>query len=144
MTETTAAPRRNGYPGYTRTGRRVSASAAEGRELVRAALAAWELDSHADTAALLMSELVTNAVRHANGPLLRMTVNRPADAWVRVSVVDTTPSRLPQLQDPGPGDEHGRGLMLIEALANRWGYDYVGASHNPWGKRVWAEIRVAP
>ncbi|MDN3029416.1 ATP-binding protein [Streptomyces sp. S.PB5] len=143
MTGTPAPVRRNGYPGYTRTGRRASATAAEGRELVRAALSAWELDSQTDTAVLLMSELVTNAVRHAHGSIVRMTVNRPADDWVRVAVVDTTPHRLPQLQNPDPGDEHGRGLVLIEALADRWGYDFVGAGHNPWGKCVWAELQVS-
>ncbi|MGO4417694.1 hypothetical protein AB4Z54_02675 [Streptomyces sp. MCAF7] len=52
------------------------------------ALAAWGLADEAETAALIMSELVANAARHARGHTIRMTVNRPADNRVYVAVID--------------------------------------------------------
>ncbi|MEU6655967.1 ATP-binding protein [Streptomyces sp. NPDC046900] len=98
----------------------------------------------AETAALVMSELVANAVRHARGPKIRMTVNRPADDRVYVAVVDREPRRLPELRTPAADALQGRGLLLVDAVAARWGYDFMGTGVHPWGKRVWAELRVTP
>lgn len=116
----------------------------EGRKLARVALAAWGLDEDAETAALIMSELVANAARHARGPKIRMTVNRPADNRVYVAVVDREPRRLPELCTPSVAAVQGRGLLLVDAVSDRWGYDFMGTGARPWGKRVWAELQVAP
>jgi two-component sensor histidine kinase len=108
------------------------------------ALAAWGLVDDAETAALVMSELVANAVRHAGGPKIRMTVNRPAENRVYVAVLDREPRRLPELRTPSADAVQGRGLLLVEAVADRWGYDFMGTGVQPWGKRVWAELHVTP
>lgn len=91
-----------------------------------------------------MSELVTNAVLHASGPSLRIIVERPADDRVRLAVVDREPNRTPQLRAPGPDDATGRGLLLVDNAADRWGYEVLGPHVRPWGKRVWAEWATAP
>lgn len=83
-----------------------------------------------ETAELLVSELVTNAVTYADGPV-ELTV-RVAGEQTRVEVSDTTPAR-PVLRPP---DWEGRrGLNLVEALAHRWGVD-----GRVDGKTVWFEL----
>ncbi|MGO4417226.1 ATP-binding protein [Streptomyces sp. MCAF7] len=145
MTSTAAAqPRSTGYPGYTLNGRRVPETAEEGRCLARVALAAWGLVDEVETAALIMSELVSNAARHARGPTIRMSVNRPADNRVYVAVIDRAPLQLPQLRTPGPDAVQGRGLVLVEAVSHDWGWEYMGTGTRPWGKRVWATLTVTP
>ncbi len=107
-------------------------SAALAREIVRAVLtgndaAATEV---VDDVVLVVSELVTNAVRHANGPIV-LEVQRHSDG-VEVGVEDASPV----LPHPRSGDEEGgRGLPIVDALASCWGV------HNcPTGKRVWARF----
>ncbi|MFF7764180.1 ATP-binding protein [Streptomyces griseorubiginosus] len=139
-----AQPRSTGYPGYTLTGARDPKTAGAARQLVRKAMADWELSSNAETVALIMSELVTNAVRYAQGPKIRMTVNRPELGTLQVAVLDWSPRRVPQLCTPAEDALQGRGLLLIDAIACRWGYDFMGTGLQPWGKRVWAELEVAP
>jgi anti-sigma regulatory factor (Ser/Thr protein kinase) len=87
-------------------------------------------------AVLLVSELVTNAVRHAGSTLtVAVAIGRAA---VRVEVRDRSP-RLPALREStGGDDEWGRGLVLVDALASRW-----GAERLPSGKRVWFELDVS-
>ncbi|MGW0334337.1 ATP-binding protein [Streptomyces sp. NPDC003011] len=114
------------------------------RALTRVTMAVWGLDKDTDTAALLLSELVANAVRWGHGPRLRMSVDRPANDTVRLAVVDRAPSRLPELLVPTEEDVRGRGLFLVDALADRWGYDFVGLASRPWGKRTWAELLTTP
>lgn len=102
-----------------------------GRRFARALLADAEL-SIADDVALLVSELVSNAVIHASSkPRLEVRIGR---SHVRVEVRDDSPEhalpRVPDVERPG-----GRGLLLIETLASRWGTDRDGD-----GKRVWFEI----
>ncbi|MFI6494334.1 ATP-binding protein [Streptomyces sp. NPDC050564] len=145
MTRTSAAqPRSTGHPGYTLTQNRVLEAAEEARRLTRVALAAWGLDDDAETAALIMSELVANAARHARGPKIRVTVNRPADNRIYLAVVDRAPHQLPQMRATDHDAVQGRGLFLVDAVADRWGYDFMGAGSQPWGKRVWAELTVTP
>ncbi|MEE1927412.1 ATP-binding protein [Streptomyces sp. TRM 70351] len=89
-----------------------------------------------DDGVLLVSELVGNAVRHtgAHHFSLRMFRRR---GWVRVEIRD--PSRgLPCLLPVRELDTSGRGLWLVEHLADRWGVDLL-----PRGKTTWFEIRVA-
>lgn len=138
-----AEPRSTGYPGYSLTLARTPESAGEARRLVRVSLAVWGLDAHADTAALLMSELVTNAIRHARGPALRISIDRPAPDRVQLAVVDRAPAALPHLRAPSLGGTGGRGLLLVDELADRWGTDLKGSGARRWGKRVWADLDVS-
>ncbi|GCD39010.1 ATP-binding protein [Streptomyces chrestomyceticus JCM 4735] len=108
--------------------------AATARRLVHVALSAWGLAELADDSALVVSELVCNAVQHARSRCIRVSVTRPGAARVRISVVDKS-MELPELREPGSGDEDGRGLALVVGLAAAWGADPL-----PWGKRVWAEL----
>jgi DNA-binding NarL/FixJ family response regulator len=81
---------------------------------------------------LLVSELVTNAVVHAeSAPRIEVHVARQG---VRVAVRDDDPS-LPRPRDPDAGRPGGRGLRLVESISNRW-----GAEPTNGGKVVWFEI----
>lgn len=140
---TSARPRSAQDPGFDLERNRVAGVAEEARALVQTALAAWELLEHADIGELIVSELVANAVRHAIGPTIRIQVDRLTDDRVRFSVVDHAPHRLPRLRTPGPSEDSGRGLLLLDVLADRWGYDLVGTARRPpVSKRVWAEVVV--
>jgi len=103
--------------------------------LVSTACAAWGLGDLAEDAALVVSELVANAVRHARKGTLRVVVERPGADLVRIGVVDFSREH-PVPRAHGPEDESGRGLVLVAHLAEDWGTDPL-----PWGKRVWAELR---
>ncbi|MFD7666266.1 ATP-binding protein [Streptomyces sp. NPDC059788] len=113
---------------------RTPESAATARRLVHNALSAWGLEELAGDGALIVSELVSNAVQHARSRSIRVTITRPEAARVRIGVVDKS-KRLPMSRQPDGEDEHGRGLTLVEALSRYWGTDPL-----PWGKRVWAEL----
>ncbi|MER5973005.1 ATP-binding protein [Streptomyces sp. NPDC002055] len=127
--------RPTGHPGYSATLPREPGSAATARRLVHVALAAWQMEELADVAALIVSELVTNSVQHARSNSIRITVTRPEAVRVRIGVVDKS-KQFPVPREPSAEDEGGRGLALVEALAEDWGTDPL-----PWGKRVWAELR---
>jgi serine/threonine-protein kinase RsbW len=110
-------------------------SAEAARKLVKTALAAWHLDELTDSGALLVTELVANAVKHTNTRNIRVVVSRPSERFVRIGVVDKARA-MPQMVKPS--DDlltSGRGLLLIDALAERWGTDVYR-----WGKQVWAEL----
>ncbi|WP_019075693.1 ATP-binding protein [Streptomyces hokutonensis] len=103
------------------------------------AITGWEAeldDELMHTVELLISELVTNAVRHAGPGQISMTV-RLVEAVLRVEVSDSSPA-LPQLGFPDECSENGRGLFLVAALADRY-----GAEPTPTGKRCWAEIDLS-
>ncbi|MDT0307762.1 SpoIIE family protein phosphatase [Streptomyces sp. DSM 44917] len=106
-------------------------SVRKARELVRESLARWELRELEDSVELLVSEVVTNAVRYAERPvsvrLLRTDV-------LRCEVGDDVP-QLPRLRQAGPADEGGRGLYLVQRLARKW-----GATRLSTGKLVWFEM----
>lgn len=107
------------------------------RRLVRETLAAWDvpvLVDVVDRTELIVSELASNAVRHARHGVFRLTVHRLAGGCVRVEVIDKSRS-LPVTRSSTPDDEQGRGLALVDAMAQQW-----GAEPLPWGKRVWAEV----
>jgi anti-sigma regulatory factor (Ser/Thr protein kinase) len=86
-----------------------------------------------ESAELLVSEIVTNAVRHAEtGLVLEMT---PTRTGFRVVVEDTSADNVVPVQ-PGPADaDAGRGLRVVDALAGSWGWE-----RTPTGKRVWFEV----
>jgi anti-sigma regulatory factor (Ser/Thr protein kinase) len=106
----------------------------------------WGLPEQvSDTARLLVSELVTNAILHAGGTrvvvCLRPAVPARSDgARVRMEVVDegTGPGR-PAPRLAAAHEENGRGLMLLDALADRWGVER-SAPGSPAGCTVWAEF----
>ena len=86
-----------------------------------------------ETAALLTSELVTNAVLHAAPPVhLRAEITATG---VRVEMRDSSNGTLPAPKRALPTAHNGRGLAIIEALASRWGAEYTDA-----GKVVWFEL----
>jgi len=104
------------------------------RQATRDALAAWQLGQLEDDAVLLVSELVTNAVRHAvdTGAIgLELTCT---EAWLRVEVQDGDP-HWRQMDSLADCDESGYGFVLVDSLADRWGVRRVSA-----GKAVWAEF----
>ncbi|MDG4532649.1 ATP-binding protein [Streptomyces sp. AV19] len=132
----TAHPAATGVPAYTKSLPREAASARQARLLVAAVLHTWNLPGLLDTCALIVSELVTNAVEHTECRSLRVTVSRPHQGRVRVAVVDMSQQR-PARRKPSPEDVRGRGLVVVSALADRWGADTL-----PWGKRVWADVHA--
>ena len=72
---------------------------------------------------------------------IHLTVGPPDATRLRVGVVDREPARRPILSQAAD-DESGRGLLLVDAVADRWGYDLHGSGRRPWGKEVWAELRL--
>ncbi|MET9884950.1 ATP-binding protein [Streptomyces sp. NPDC006430] len=114
------------------------------RALLRGQLAEWGVDSGpAEAAELLLSELVTNAVRHARAPRGRDIGVRLAryDGVLRVEVADAGPAVKLTPQIVADWDERGRGLVIVAALAKRWGYC---PRRHGIGKAVWAEIGWMP
>ncbi len=111
------------------------ASPARARSFVGDVLAQWRLLGLLDTAELLTSELVTNAVRHA-GTAVQLSVSRVAVDRVRVAVTDQAADRPLQVHRPTVADDGGRGLFLVAEIADDWGCD-AGA-----GKTVWFELKA--
>ncbi|MFE6194077.1 SpoIIE family protein phosphatase [Streptomyces sp. NPDC057838] len=101
------------------------------RRLARRALQSWGMEELSDSVELLVSEVVTNAVRYASRPvtlrLLRTDV-------LRCEVGDDVP-QLPRLRQPRLTEESGWGLYLVNRLARRW-----GATRLSTGKVVWFEV----
>ncbi|MFC5800791.1 ATP-binding protein [Streptomyces formicae] len=87
----------------------------------------------AETLVLLISELVTNAVVHTGCPAVLRMLFGAGDA-VRVEVADTS-ARPPQPRHAQGDDTNGRGLELVDGLADRWGWQPEGA-----GKSIWCEV----
>ncbi|MGE7435450.1 ATP-binding protein [Kitasatospora sp. NPDC001175] len=111
------------------------------RQLLRELLADVE-DGHlyAETGELLVSELVTNAVRHGRVPGRLLWVRLELRVGLlRVEVHDASSDR-PTARTPGVEDESGRGLWLVEQLSVRWGWH---PRSGGVGKAVWAECAPA-
>jgi anti-sigma regulatory factor (Ser/Thr protein kinase) len=96
------------------------AAAGEARSQVRSAIAAWDVSDDPAVAALLTSELVTNAISHQAGETIMLVLTC---SWgqLRVDVHDTSWA-MPELVDAPADAESGRGLMLVASLATDWGY----------------------
>lgn len=111
-------------------------TARRARLLISAALRAWDLGELVDEGTLLVSELVGNSVQHTACRLIRVSVRRVAVGRVRIGVTDKSRS-LPEMGGGESSLEGGRGLLLVEAMGDRWGYDL-----HRWGKTVWVEVVV--
>ncbi|GAA2397071.1 SpoIIE family protein phosphatase/ATP-binding protein [Streptomyces glaucosporus] len=94
-------------------------------------LADWGLDELVFTTELILSELVTNAIRHATGPV-RVRLLRLERSLI--CEVSDTSSTSPHLRRAATTDEGGRGLFLVAQLSERWGTRYTGN-----GKVIWVE-----
>ena len=113
---------------------------AETRRLLRDSLRLWGVPALVDTTELLATELLTNALRYTGGgAVVTATLSQGPDHRLRVEVQDglaRRPVRRPVRIDCEPGTS-GRGLLLVEALADAWG---VQARRS--GKAVWFELDV--
>jgi anti-sigma regulatory factor (Ser/Thr protein kinase) len=112
----------------------VSHSVRLSRYATRAVLTAWQLAYVDEAATLLVSELVTNAVRHARGTDVITVDLHAGRSWLRIEVQDTD-RHWPQPRIPDGFDESGFGFILVDALASTWGVRETEA-----GKAVWAEL----
>ncbi|GAA3377211.1 ATP-binding protein [Streptomyces sannanensis] len=111
------------------------------RLLATEQLRSWGLPL--ETAALIVAELAANAVLHGlvPGRDFRLTIGVTETATLRIEVTDSRAERLPAIRPRTEGGaESGHGLLLVEALADRWG---VVLGPAPC-KTVWAELDIAP
>ncbi len=106
-------------------------SARKARSLIKRPLRKWGLAELIPAAELLVSELVTNAVRYAQGKIgLRLIL----EGGLVCEVLDDS-AALPRLRHPDEEDERGRGLQVVSQVAQRW-----GARRSLSGKVVWCEL----
>ncbi|KOG21582.1 MULTISPECIES: SpoIIE family protein phosphatase [Streptomyces] len=106
-------------------------SVGRARELARAQLAAWDLEPLVDTVELLVSELVTNALRYGEGEI-RLRLLRDRTLVCEVWDAGLVQPRRRRARDT---DEGGRGLQLVGLLSASW-----GSRRTPRGKTVWFEL----
>ncbi|MEU5220296.1 ATP-binding protein [Streptomyces sp. NPDC020807] len=118
------------------------------RHAVREALRAWDLDAAVgDVTVLLVSELVTNSLRYASGPIGVRLVRPGPTGSDPGNEPGPSPALLVEVSDPlpdpptersaGPEDEGGRGLGLVACSARRW-----GTRKGRTGKTVWFELAL--
>ena len=107
----------------------------EARQAITRVLARSGVPQLIDDAQLLATELVTNAVRHATGPI---TVRAYlTDGFLHIEVCDSSTETPPKRREARPDDEGGRGMELVEKLSSRWGYRVSGHS-----KVVWLDLSI--
>ena len=97
-------------------------------------LRSWGSPHDRDDAALLVSELVSNVVEHARTEAVLTLELALAGAWLRISVADGSAVR-PVVRELSDDRLRGRGLQLVDAIADRW-----GAEDHHGGKRIWFEL----
>jgi serine phosphatase RsbU (regulator of sigma subunit) len=108
---------------------------AEARAQAARQLAVWGLEEVTCATELIVSELLTNAIRHAEPPIqLRMILDRALSCEV-----SDGSSTTPHLCCPDCYDEGGRGLLIVAQLTERW-----GTRHTPTGKTIWAQQPLGP
>ncbi|MFJ8789419.1 ATP-binding protein [Streptomyces sp. NPDC102462] len=105
----------------------------EVRRICGGRLRNWGLERLDDSVRLLLSELVTNAIQHGSGSQVGVRLSY-APGEVRIEV-RSGPVNTLTARDPGLLDEDGRGLLLVDALADAWGVDAAG-----W---VWCVLATA-
>lgn len=113
----------------------VAASVPVARHVVLDLLRVWQSAHDRDDAALLVSELVANVVDHVQGEALLRLELALSDGWLRISVADGSAVR-PVIRELDEGRPRGRGLQLVQAIADRW-----GAEDHEGGKRIWFELQ---
>jgi anti-sigma regulatory factor (Ser/Thr protein kinase) len=107
------------------------------RAVVRGQLRTWGLDALGDVTALLLSELVTNSLRHATGPIgVRLVRAATPAPCLLVEVSDPLPD-MPRERTARSDEEDGRGLQLVAHSSHRWGMRPADS-----GKTVWFELAV--
>jgi serine/threonine-protein kinase RsbW len=106
------------------------------RQVTREVLGAWRLADVEETAVLLVSELVTNAARHAGSTDAITLELAAARTWLRIEVYRCRPG-LAVPRTPGEFDESGVGLVLVDSLAGRW-----GVRETMTGNIAWAELDI--
>ncbi|MFD8417997.1 ATP-binding protein [Streptomyces sp. NPDC059466] len=117
---------------------------AQAREFTRRTLGSWALGDRSDDAVLVVTELATNAVLHAadqtpagqTGVWLKLTLRR---AHLVCAVTDQSESPPLCPRTDGALEVHGRGLRIVEALSEHWGW-----TRSPAGKTVWAMLSAPP
>ncbi|MFB7176279.1 SpoIIE family protein phosphatase [Streptomyces sp. NPDC056257] len=107
----------------------------DARHLVLEQLTAWDLDELAFSTELIVSELVTNAIRHAGGRV-RLRLIRADTLTCEVSDASNTQPRMRRARS---SEEGGRGLYIVAQLSHRWGSRYTRG-----GKTVWSEQNLPP
>ncbi|MEV7405715.1 SpoIIE family protein phosphatase [Streptomyces sp. NPDC091267] len=109
------------------------------RHMIRAAVRAWGAKDRADEVELAADELTTNALMHTDGgAIVTIRVLTGPERRLRVDVEDRS-SALPRRRDAGESGVSGRGLMLVDRLADAWGVESRGT-----GKCVWCEFVIPP
>ncbi|MEG3627966.1 SpoIIE family protein phosphatase [Streptomyces poriticola] len=109
----------------------------EARHMIRAAVRSWGAEEQSDTVELVADELITNALMHTEGSaIVSLRVLSGAERRLRVEVEDSS-SALPRRREAGESGVSGRGLMLVDMLADVWGVEARGG-----GKCVWTEFVV--
>ncbi|MER5432271.1 SpoIIE family protein phosphatase [Streptomyces sp. NPDC002588] len=108
---------------------------AKARERVGIQLAAWGLEEEVFVTELVVSELVTNAIRYGRPPIQLRLIHEPS---VLICEVSDCSSTSPRLRRARVSDEGGRGLLLVAQLTQRWGTRYTGT-----GKTIWAEQPIS-
>ncbi|MEU6368677.1 SpoIIE family protein phosphatase [Streptomyces sp. NPDC046931] len=105
------------------------------RELACERLAAWQIEEAAFVAELVVSELVTNAIRYGSPPVHLRLIRDTA----LICEVGDASSTAPHLRRARLSDEGGRGLLIVAQLSRRW-----GSRHTRFGKTIWAELPLPP
>ncbi|MEU9413796.1 SpoIIE family protein phosphatase [Streptomyces sp. NPDC048272] len=107
------------------------------RQQIRELLHDWADSEQVDSAVLMVSEMVTNVLVHTDGDavLVADAVGEPGSRRLRVEVADSS-DELPHKRHPGEMASSGRGVLLMEMLADAWGVDPRGE-----GKCIWFELR---
>ncbi|MFE5715403.1 SpoIIE family protein phosphatase [Streptomyces sp. NPDC056501] len=113
---------------------------AEAREQLRQLLHDWKDEDQLDSAVLMVSEMVTNVLVHTDGDALLVAEVACGEESRRLRVeVSDQSDELPHKRHPGEMASSGRGLLLMEMLADEWGFDPRGE-----GKSIWFELNEPP
>lgn len=119
---------------------REAAAVPEARSFVRRTLDTWGITERSDDMLACVSELTTNVVRHDETLEASFLVTLSGrEDLLRIEVHDAS-RRRPQMRMPDVDSTTGRGLLLVNELADGWGVE----PRNPRGKVVWTEFKIAP
>ncbi|MER6259241.1 SpoIIE family protein phosphatase [Streptomyces sp900105245] len=109
----------------------------QARHMIRAAVRSWGAHDRADEVELVADELITNALMHTEGAaIVTLRALEGAGRRLRIEVEDAS-SALPRRREAGEDGVSGRGLLLVDRLADVWGVEARGG-----GKAVWCEFQV--